>query len=125
MYTVPITLKIHLQQLYDILTGAVECSIAYWMNEDSTNVDITRGVSGDVECVSFDNECTGTKQHYNITVNKILQAAQFIMSNNVNLSSEIKDTIAMLGTDDFDSCADAETYDALFQFACFNELVYG
>lgn len=125
MFKVTISREIPEQQILDILTTAVEQSIAYWMNEDSTDVEIKRDDDFNVKLVRFRSSYDGTEKVYTVRPDTICTTINMMLNSKCDVAQYILDTIAKIGTDDFDSSYDAETADVIFQMACFGVLVYG
>lgn len=91
----------------DILSTAIESGIAYWMNEDSENVSLKRDTDLEYKSISFDLE----KKHYEITPASLIKVAKEFAEKYPHLPVD----------DNYDACS----ADALFQYAAFNEIIYG
>ena len=119
-YKITIEHEIPEQIILDILTCAVESGIAYWMNEDSTNVDYKRNKAGDIVECSFDNNATGEVISYVVKPVDILFAIQQLLRDR---RYAVTDRLVHISSEDFDY--DADDADVVFQMACFGEVVYG
>ena len=114
-----------MDQVKDIMSTAIESGIAYWMNEDCSNVEIKKsegfGVSENIDdwvylSVSFDWE----DAHYDVTLEEMLDKFDAFSIEFSN--EEVYDGfVNRLLTDNYDA-GDADVY---FQFCAFGEVVYG
>lgn len=111
------------QNLYDVLTTAVEGGIRYWLNDlDFKHVNVKRDKNLNVLLVSFVGDEDG--KTYLITPEAIISAAQVILSNKVRVRKDIVAQITSISSqDDYD--IDAQAADVLFQVAAFGDIIYG
>jgi len=119
--------QVPLEQVYDVLTTAVEGGSGYWLfGEDvqPRSAQAIRNSDHDVTRIEFEVVVGSNDDGRRVvTPQKIVDAAQKVLDGRVQVRPDLVDQIGTLGTGRFD--IDADAADVLVQVAAFGEIVYG
>jgi len=126
-------MKLTRKDAQDILSTAIESGIAYWMNEDSTDVEIndtsdSAGVDGEwlYTGVEFMSDVkTALPAKYKVTPEIMVEKFPAFMSFLADTMRFRFKNWAIAFSDNDLAGMDAEDADVFFQWLCFGEVVYG
>lgn len=108
----------------DIMCNAIEVGIAYWFNYEASKTEFTKyGFNDEVGvtdwrylAVQFEADIDGARKHYSVTAEDLVRVFPAFADKYPHLGECYADG---------EYNGDATSDDALFQFACFGEIVFG